>query len=398
MKKQYGVRSVFSVFLFVLSLFCMLAGCHGPQYKDEEKEEIEEKGKTMMQAWLDAHAKGSRVLTTEADIYMYPSGPHYLTDYAAGTLQDGERVRDYLIHTGTGEVYLVYDSTLLSEVSLEYAFEALGLDSFRDDCTVSDPLAYMWLPDRGNSYASTEKIAAGTWMPGELVLSLEHAAEDDGTEAGSTAQLALLEQFVRSPEKRGPIGFGGTINVPDDAELEKYGMAYWEKQKEEYGIAFENFHITDPLENISTYSGRACYDRYAFRDIEDPDIRIFMKDAYWVEKKGKDGIETIESRECDFADLTFKKTEDGYLVTFPDYEHIFDFAIYADEDSEFRKHEYRCHEDREAYLSPGAKISGDRYFDTDLYWKEAGENGYILTDDNGIRKLFFGGEELIPRD
>ena len=39
MKKQYGVRSVFSVFLFVLSLFCMLAGCHGPQYKDEEKEE-----------------------------------------------------------------------------------------------------------------------------------------------------------------------------------------------------------------------------------------------------------------------------------------------------------------------------------------------------------------------
>ena len=101
--------------------------------------------------------------------------------------------------------------------------------------------------------------------------------------------------------------------------------------------------------------------------------------------------------ESDLSDLAFEKTKDGYLVTFTDRDHIFDFSIYADEGSEFLKHEYHSHEDREAYLSPGSKISGDRYFENDLYWKDAGEDGYLLTDEKGVRKLFFGGEELIPR-
>ena len=345
-----------------------------------------------MQAWLEEHIPDSEVLSAEADIYMYPSGPHFLTDYVTGTFAEGEKVRDYLANTKTAAIYLIHDGTLLTEACLDYAFDKLELEALRDDCRVSGPAAAMWLPDLGNSFSGTETIAAGTWMPGELALSLEEAAQRDGDER------RILEEFVRSPGRREPVRLEGSIRVPEEAGLEKCGMAYWMKQQEENGLVFENFHLYDNYESISAYSGMASYERYCFRTIGDPDIRIFMKDAYWVEKNGRDGIELIESRESDLSDLSFEKTQAGYLVTFPDYEHIFDFSIYADEGSAFLQHEYRCREDREAYLSPGSKISGDRYMETDLHWKEAGEDGYLLTDGEGARKLFFGGEELISRE
>ena len=394
MLSQRSLKRHLLLLPLVLSVLFALSGCHGPQYKEAEKEALEQNGEAMMQAWLDEQMKGSKVLTAEADVYMYPSGPHYLTDYVAGTMDDGGTVRDYLINTKTGAVYLIHDGELLSEVCLDYAFENLGLDEYRDACRADSPSASMWLPDSGNSYAATENSGTGIWMPGELALSLENAAGESGTDG----QRETLESFVRSPESRGPIQFGCTIRVPDEVELEQYNMAYWLKQQEENGVVFENLYLSDAFENISTYSGRASYERNGFRTIEEPDISILMKEAYWVEKKGKNGIEVEEGRENNLSDLSFQKTEKGYLVTFPDYDHIFDFSIYAGEESEFRKHRYHCREDREAYLSPGSKISGDRYFEEDLYWKEAGEDGYLLTDEKGFRKLFFGGEELIPVD
>ena len=393
MKNHLNLKKLLFALLTGLSVFCLLSGCHGPQYKDEEKAELEKQGEAMMQAWLEEHIKDSKVLTAEADIKMVPSGPHYLTDYVAGTFEGGGKTRDYLVNTKTEAVYLIHDAELLSEVCLDYAFEKLGLESFRDDSRVYDTLAFMWLPDKGNSYSGTEDIGTGTWLPAELTLSLEEAAE-----GGKEAQSSLLESFVRSPEQRGPIGFGGSIQVPEEIDLEQYHMAYWEKQQQENGIVYQNLDLSDEFESISTYNGYASYDRYGFHKIENPDIRIFMHEALWVEKNSKDGIEVTERKEYNLSDLSFEKTENGYLVTFPDYEHIFGFAIYADEDSEFRKHEYHSHEDREAYLSPGSKIGGDRYFEYDLYWKDIGEDGYLLTDEDGYRQMFYGGEELIPRD
>ena len=389
MKNRLCSGRFLPLLMIVLFSAFVLSGCHGPQYKEEEKEKLEKSGEELMQAWLDQHMKGSRVLTAEANIYMYPSGPHYLTDYVAGTISDGENVRDYQINTKTDAVYLIHDGTVLTEVCLDYAFEKLEIDSYREECIISNPEASIYLQDCGNSYAGTENTATGIWLPGELALSLEEAGED--------RQQQIFEDFVRSGKDRDTILFRGTIRVPDEIVLEKYDMAYWVRQQEENGILFENFMLEDAFESASTFSGRASYERYCFREIEDPDIRIFMRDVYWVEKNGKNGIEIEEGKESNPSDLTFKKTADGYLVTFPDYKHRFDFSIYADEGSEFLKHDYHCHEDREAYLSPGSKISGDRYFEYDLYWKEAGENGYLLTDEKGIRKLFFGGEELIPR-
>ncbi len=393
MNNHLSLKKYLSVLLTGLCALCVLSGCHGPQYKDEEKAELEKQGEALMQAWLDVHMQGSKVLTAEADINMVPSGPHYLTDYVAGTLEGGGKTRDYLINTKTEAVYLIHDNVLLTEVCLDYAFENLGLQSVRDDCKDYNTQAFMWLPDSGNSFEGTGDSGAGNWLPGELTLSLEEAAED-----GKEVQLSLLESFVHSPDQRGLIGLSGTIRVPEEVDLEQYRMAYWLKQQEENGIVYQNLDLVDDFESISTYNSRASYDRHRFQKIEDPDIRIFMNDAYWVEKNGKDGIEVVEKKEYNPSDLSFEKTENGYLITFPDYEHVFGFAIYAEKGSEFLKHEYHSHEDREAYLSPGSKISGDKYFENDLYWKDAGEDGYLLTDEDGYQKMFYGGEELIPRD
>ena len=439
LKNHPSLKTLLFTLLAGLSALCLLSACHGPQYKDEEKAELEKQGEDLIQAWLDGHMQGSKVLTAEADINMVPSGPHYLTDYVAGTLESGGKTRDYLVNTKTKDVYLIHDGELLTEVCLDYAFEKLGLESVRDNCRFYDVTASMWLPDSGNSFQGTEGPGAGTWLPGELALSLENAAAADATdqalkdvtdgagnqagnngedeagdkagddaanevkdqianEAGNAAQIEILESFVCSPKERGLIAFGGSIVVPEEVDLEQYHMAYWLKQQEENGIVYQNLDLSDKFESISTYNSRASYNRRCFRKIEDPDIRIFMDEAYWVEKNGKDGIVIDEQKEYNLSDLSFEKTENGYLVTFPDYEHIFGFAIYADEGSEFLKHEYHSHEDREAYLSPGSKISGDKYFEYDLYWKEAGDGSYFLADEDGYRKNFYGGEELIPRD
>ena len=382
------LKKLFSAVLLAAVLLS-LAGCHGERFNEEEKTALEERGAATMKAWLEEHTEDGKVLTTQADVYMYPSGPTLLTDYAVGTCSVGERTRDYLVNTATDAVYLLHDGMLLTEVCLDYAFEKLELEGLREECGVSGQMAAMDLPDRGNSYSGVEHSPELVWMPGKLALSLESVGQEE--------QRRILSEFVFSPDTRGLIRFSGTFRVPDEVDLEKLDMAYWERQQEENGIVFTDFNMSDSLENISNYAGRVSYERYCFREIEDPDIRIRMKDTYQVEKSGKNGIEVVEGGKYDLSDLTFEKTKDGYLVKFTDYDHRFDFAIYADEGSEFLKNEYHSHEDREAYLSPGTKISGDRYFENDLYWKEAGEDGWILTDDNGIRKLFFGGEELIPR-
>jgi len=108
LKNHPSLKTLLFTLLAGLSALCLLSACHGPQYKDEEKAELEKQGEDLIQAWLDGHMQGSKVLTAEADINMVPSGPHYLTDYVAGTLESGGKTRDYLVNTKTKDVYLIH--------------------------------------------------------------------------------------------------------------------------------------------------------------------------------------------------------------------------------------------------------------------------------------------------
>ena len=375
------------VVIFLVS--CGFSSCRGPQYEEEDKKNLEETGGKQMQEWLDKNMTGREVLSSEGYVIMIPSGPHYLTDLVTGTFSDKGEIRNYLVDTKSDGVYITYDNTLFNEVCLDYVYEALNLENYREDCDVMRLGTGFRIPAGGKNHTYKETLSGEVWLPGELVLKLEEASNDDARK--------ILEEFVSNKDNRKMIEIGGSFRVPDEAVLDKYDMAFWVKEREENGLFFESFDLYDSCEDIATYSGRAVYHRYGFHKVDDPDIRILMKENYWVEKEEKGEIKVIEGRESDFNDLSFEKTENGYLITFPDREHIFDFTIYADKDSEFLKHEYHSHEDREAYKSPGSVISGDRYFENDLYWKEAGDLGFVLTNDDGIRKSFFGGEELIPR-
>ena len=390
-QRMRNKRRLFFVSLIIVIFFvsCGFSGCRGPQYEEEDKKKLEETGGKQMQEWLDKNMTGREVLSSEGYVIMIPSGPHYLTDLVTGTFSDKGEIRNYLVDTKSDGVYIAYDNTLFNEVCLDFIYEVLDLENYREECDVMRLGTGFRIPAGGKNLIYKETASGEVWLPGELVLELEEAANDDARK--------ILEEFVRDKDNRQMIGIGGSIRVPDEAVLEKYNMTFWVKEREGNGLFFENFDLSDSFEDIATYSGRAVYHRYCFHEVDDPDIRIRMKETYWVEKEEKREIKVIEGRESDFNDLSFEKTENGYLITFPDREHIFDFTIYADKDSEFLKHEYHSHEDREAYKSPGSVISGDRYFENDLYWKEAGDLGFVLTNDDGIRKSFFGGEELIPR-
>ncbi len=379
MRRRFIILGMLAIFIFSA---CGFSSCHGPQYEEEDKENLEESGWTMMQDWLDENIEGSKVLSSEGCVNMIPSGPEYLTSFAEGAFSDGEETRDYLIDTATGTVYLLFDGERFSETCEDLVFEMLDLKDAREDCGVSDFSAELFLSAGNSVYNSKMNEEDLVWLPGDLVISMDNEA---------------LEGFIRDGGRKDEIQVGGTIRVPEEVSLEGYDMEYWLKQRSDRGFYFNSFHLMDSLEEIATFSGQTTYHRYRFQEVEDLDIRIYMRDKYWVEKSGKDGVQVLEAAESDFSDLTFKKTADGYLVTFPDREHIFDFSIYADPGSKFLKTEYHSHEDREAYLSPGSQITGDRYFENDLYWKETDDRGYVLSNDDGTRKIFFGGEELIPR-
>ena len=384
MKKRLIILGLMSIFIISASGF---SSCHGPQYEEEEKEGLEENGRTMMQGWLDENISGSAVQSAEGCIEMIPSGPQYLTDYVTGTFSKGNETRDYLLDTVTGAVYLLSEGELFNKACEDLSFEILDLNRARDGCNVSSFSAELSIPAGNSYYNGSEEFEDPVWLPGEMVLSLENAGDDKA--------LKILEGFVRDSGRKEEIEISGTILVPKELSLESYNMEYWLKQRSDRKIYFNTFHLLDPLEEIATFSGQTTYHRYCFREIEDPDIRIYMRDRYWVEKSSKDGVKVTESQDSDPSDLTFKKTEGGYLITFPDRESIFDFSIYADPGSRFLEYNYHSHEDREAYLSPGSQITGDRYFEKDLCWKETEENGFLLSNEDGTRKIFFGGEELI---
>ncbi len=52
------------IFLIVLVL-SFLSGCHGPQYTESEKRDMEGTGRSIMQEWLNEHMPGAGFLFTK---------------------------------------------------------------------------------------------------------------------------------------------------------------------------------------------------------------------------------------------------------------------------------------------------------------------------------------------
>ncbi len=389
-QEMLNKKHLFTVVLLALLFICCgFSGCRGPQYSEEDENGLSEAGREMMQSWLDENLSGAKVETAFAQIDMIPSGPHYLTNYVSGTFEDGGNRGNYLINTADGEVFLLYDEEPFLKSCLPYVFRALDFTGREEECSVENFSAMLWFPEETGTNPDEPVGTDGVWLPGDLVLTLRESGEEAG---------AVLEAFVSSPEERTQLVIGGQILVPEDVSLEAYDMKYFLDEREKAGLRFGNFLCKDRFEERSVFGKQTTYTRYGFAEMDEPDCRIFMREKTVEEEENDGEITVTENRESRFLDLTFRKTDEGWLIVFPDREHRFDFSIYADGDSDFLQQEYHSHEDREAYLGPGEVIGGNRYFERDLFWKEADDGSFVLTTEDGRIKSFFGGEELIPRD
>ena len=241
---------IFITMIFSVIILSGFSSCHGPQYEETEKTEMEEKGSSVMQAWLDENIPGAKVLTAEAYIERYPSGPYYLTDIVDGSFNDGEMERKYEVKLGNGNVFLEGDMNLLAEQMKPYLLEHLKLSENSTECNFSGFNVSLQeeadLFRKGKVYS--EKSVDIGMLPGEFVIALTSADPDgmqeffnqkeDNVISWNQEACSLMDDFIRRPENRPEIHVNVDINIPEDYDLQKYNMAFFDSLNKKERLYF----------------------------------------------------------------------------------------------------------------------------------------------------------------
>ncbi|SEA79261.1 hypothetical protein SAMN05216349_12914 [Oribacterium sp. KHPX15] len=416
------------VILFITMIFSVIilsgfSSCHGPQYEESEKTEMEEKGSAVMQAWLDEYIPGSKVLSAEAYVERYPSGPYYLSDIVDGSFNDGEMDRKYEVKIENGEVFLEGDMNFLTERVKPYILEALKLSGKSPECSFRGFNVSMQqeatLFRKGKAH--DEKSVDVEMLPGELVIALTEADpegmreflnrnEDDIINWNQEA-CVLIDEFVKKSDKRPVICVKGDITIPEDCDLQKYNMAFFDSLNKTEGLYFryvslcqhpgtlkEDIFAPDsmgPYYIEVTCNGRNTeYERYVRKPFED--FFIEYKEEYYREESRNGTITVKEQYKNDVGRLSMNKTENGYGFSFKD-DDWFIFTILTDGSSKLNEHEYTDRFDQAANLGSGS-YGGNRYIDHELHWKKRDDGALILANDDGTAAWLDNADELIIRD
>ncbi|MCR4740972.1 MAG: hypothetical protein K5886_12035 [Lachnospiraceae bacterium] len=401
--------------MVMILCFLLLSGassCHGPQYEEADVQEMEDKGKELMQDWLDAHIEGAKVTSAYVYINYIPSGPQYLTDSVFGEFTVGDEKRIYEIETDENEVYLTTDANILNDFLGSYILEFLGLSDRADECTLSD-VDNSFLSQSGYGNEEIYKdYGSAYFMPGETVLALEQAgfeiteddsgksAKKDFFEEGSQSRVVLsdeavsiLDEFIRDPGNRPMINVGGNLSIPDDIDLKPYDMAYFTELKKEKGINFRSFYIYQDNVTVSALGWYTVYERMERKPCEDFYVEYT---AEYISDECRDGeIKQKEYYTNSVDELMVKETGEGYSFSFRDPEKWFNIHIYADDDSKIRKHDYILRHDQGAH--PG-KYGGGRYIDRNVDWSRTDDGMWVLVTDDGVRAWFSDADTLVFSD
>jgi hypothetical protein len=78
------MKKVFAGLVILLSAVLCLSGCEDNKIDDGLEKQVTEKGKEMMQAWVDENMPGAELENCKAYIDYAPGPGRYLTDYASG--------------------------------------------------------------------------------------------------------------------------------------------------------------------------------------------------------------------------------------------------------------------------------------------------------------------------
>ncbi|WP_036609881.1 hypothetical protein [Oribacterium sp. P6A1] len=414
---------IFITMVFSVIILSGFSSCHGPQYEESEKTEMEEKGSAVMQAWLDEHIPGSKVLSAESYIERYPSGPYYLTDIVDGSFNDGEKDRKYEVKIESGEVFLEGDMSFLAERVKPYILEVLSLSGRSSECSINGFNVSLQeeatLFRKGKAYG--EKSVDVGMLPGEFVVALTgtdpdgmmeflNRKEDDIINWNQEA-CALIDEFIRQSDNRPVIHVNGDINIPEDCDLQKYNMKFFDDLYKKERLYFRYVSLCQhpgklkedvfAKDSMGPYyiearcSGNSTeYERYVRKPFDD--FFIEYEEEYYREEIRNGTITVKEQYSNDVGQLSMNKTENGYSFSFKDNDW-FIFTILTDGSSKLYEHEYTDRFDQAANLGSGS-YGGNRYINHELQWKKRNDGALTLANSDGTAAWFNNADELVIKE
>lgn len=333
----------FALWLAALLFAAAFLGCTGNQYTEDEKAAAGEKGRKMMQEWLERELPGAELLGAEPYIFHNPGlAPYKLTDLVSGTFRKDGQEQAYWLNTSSGEVWLEQSRETMEELEKlcsECAAEALGFHS-------GD---YRYESESGGVYFDIGvRDRPLMLLPAGFVLS------------GKT-----LEEFLRAPNERPALNVSLCYSVPDEVSLAGFTLADFRRVLEEYGLE-GSVCLDNGSESLSMDAGEVRYERWGFLDL--PDFRVWAAVTERSEKADPEtGEITAETLELDAQrDLAVERTAEGWKTTFPG--GYFFARVYAYDDSPLL----------EQTLVWRAEGEGQSDGDRPLYWKET-DLGWALT-------------------
>lgn len=298
--------------LTVALMTLMLSACYGARYTDEEKKAVIQKGGSIIKEVLP---EGCELLTLEAYIETYPSGPSYLTDYVQGIYKEDGEIYNYLLNIENEKLYSskYYDDAVVA--LNEYALEILDLDE--DVVTLSD-------------------------------LSFDFAFDSEVNDKHATFYLEYLpievtdvSAYIRDPEREEVVRIHGPIYVTDG-----YDLSYLDME------TFETFENDLGFKIYSVWINEACQQ---FKMNHFNEIEVIYESRAWADKGDFKifGIEYVRyetessSQEMTYdldKDYTITRKGDDYVVSLNNVPKEFklhpEFVIYAEEGSDILSANY----------------------------------------------------------
>ncbi|MBQ7534356.1 MAG: hypothetical protein IJT43_01915 [Stomatobaculum sp.] len=340
-----------SVFLILLlAAVLTLSGCDQEQYTEEEEKQVTEKGTEMMQAWLSENVPDAELEKCEAFIDRVIGGRYYLTDYASGTFRQNEETIIFAINTVTGTVYLHQREKELEEAASAYLYETMGI-------TPEHPSFSCHVMAPAKDGGSTTKTF--------------HDSFDFGLPAG----IEDIDAFVRDPASRPQIQVMTDFKVPDDIDLFAWDLAAIKKLGEECGMYYQTLDMYNTDQEFSSLWTRET-SAYQYGWLEKEGLRLRCVTRYRSETPDRKTNELVLSDRTFVpdTDLIFEKTENGFRYSFPNKEWDHGFYIYADEGSDFLKHDYLFFQDEEGQVGIKGKESEA------MTWKKREDGSYVMVE------------------
>lgn len=315
-------RRFLLLWLVLLSLSALLcSGCERQRYQDADAEAITQRGRGLMQDWIEGALPGAEILSADCDVFQYPSGPPFLTGYVNGTLACNGGGREFTVNTQTGQVYLAADMAAFAELARPFVYEAMALEeplSVREyEFALEVPNAY---EGRSRSETLGDATLTISMLPAEIALLLS-----DGTEDAKDAVIS----YIGDPENRDVLNLRLWAEVGDSVELRSYDLERIQSIEAGYGLKISSFAFSDSEEEVNGSSRLTEYRRWEWVELEEFRLRVLGELYSDIRDTSKtDGI-SRERYLFDSSDIRLEKTPDGYRFRYRQGGAEPQFYVYA---------------------------------------------------------------------